>query len=117
MKRSSLARKGSTLMEALVSFAILSTTGVFLCGFLYKSPTTQKAWTDSYGHELSAVAVLDKFKADTTLLHTDANGSHWETVITVTKDEDELCYKAISVRNKKDSTKALHYCIYGDTHD
>ena len=46
--------------------------------------------------------------------YTDANGIHWETHIKATKDEHEICYRAVSVRNGKDSTRVLNYCTYGD---
>lgn len=109
------SRHGSTLVEILVSFAILATTGVFMVKFLYKNPMTQRAWTDCYGFELSKVVLLtNQVQADTSFTHTDANGIHWETHIRATKDEHEICYRAVSVRNGKDSTRVLNYCTYGD---
>lgn len=107
-------KKGSTLVEVLVSFAILSSTGVFIVGFLFRNPMSNKAWVDDYGQELSKIVLLTTPIAnDTIVTHTDESGNSWETVITVTKDIEESCYSAISIRSKSDTTRTLHYCKYG----
>jgi len=104
---------GSTLVEVLVSFAILATTGVFMVGFLFKNPMSNKAWVDNYGFELSKVTLLTAaIDSNATFAHTDANGFRWKTIVTATKDSTETCFRAISVRNKVDSTRALNYCTY-----
>lgn len=107
---------GSTLVEVLVSLSILATTGVFMMGFLFQSPMSNKAWNDSYGQELSKIVLYTtNIKNDTTILHTDSNGVPWETLVKQTQDEFETCYKVESIRNKTDSTRALNYCIYGES--
>lgn len=107
-------KNGSTLVEVLVSFAILTSVGVFTVGFLYRNSTTNKAWLDNYGQELSKIVLLTTPIAnDTITTHTDDRGFSWETIITVTKDTEESCYSAISIRNKSDTTRTLHYCTYG----
>lgn len=104
---------GSTLVEVLISFAILATTGVFMVGFLFKNPMSNKAWIDNYGSELSKVTLLTTvIDSSATFTHTDANGFRWETIVTATKDSTETCFRAISIRNKIDTTRALNYCIY-----
>lgn len=106
-------------MEVLISFAILATTGMQLSGFLYKSPVTQKARTENYGMELGKIYLQAESKTlvshtkDTTFIHDDAKGNHWEVIIKQTKDGDEICDKAIPVRNKIDTTRTLYYCRYG----
>lgn len=108
-----ISRKGSTLIEVLVSFAILATTGIFMVGFLFKNPTTNRAWLNNYGQELSKIILLSTpIEKDTTIEHTDANGILWETVISATQDSIERCFHAVSIRLKKDTTRSLHYCKY-----
>ena len=107
-------KKGSTLVEVLVSLAILASTGVFTVGFLYRNTMTNRVWTDDYGADLSKAALLTaKATSDTTLLHTDARGIPWETVIKVSQDDYETCLKATSIRYGADTTRTLHYCTYG----
>lgn len=108
--------RGFSLMEVLISFAILATTGTLLSGFLYKGPVTQKARNENYGQELGKIYLLAEtatgLAKDSTFVHNDANGNHWEVAISQTVDGDEVCYKAQPVRNKVDSTRALYYCRY-----
>lgn len=109
------AKKGSTLVEVLVSFAILATTGVFILGFLYKNSMTNKVWVDDYGQELSKIALYSiPIKKDTVIEHVDANGVPWNTIVKVSKEDFETCFKAVSVRHETDTTRALYYCKYGD---
>lgn len=104
---------GSTLVEVLVSFAILTSMGVFTVGFLYRNSITNKAWLNNYGQELSKIVLLaTPITNDTLITHTDESGFSWETVITVIKDAEESCYRASSVRHKSDTTRTLHYCTY-----
>ena len=111
IKRSKI---GSTLVEVLVSFAILSSTGVLVVGFLFRNPMSNKVWIDNYGQELSKIVLLTTPIAnDTIVTHTDESGNSWETVVKVQKDNDEICYNAVSVQHKSDSTRTLHYCKYG----
>lgn len=110
------SRNGSTLVEVLVSLSILATTGVFVMGFLFQNPMSNKAWIDCYGHELSKIVLYTaNIKNDTTILHIDSNGVPWETFVKQSQDEFETCYKIVSIRNKTDSTRALNYCIYGES--
>ena len=112
--RTKRSKIGSTLVEVLVSFAILSSTGVLVVGFLFRNPTSNKVWIDNYGQELSKIVLLTTPIAnDTIVTHTDESGNSWETVVKVQKDADEICYSAVSVRHKSDSTRTLHYCKYG----
>jgi len=112
--RTRCSKIGSTLVEVLVSIAILTSTGVFIVGFLYRNPTTNKAWLDNYGQELSKIVLMTTpIENDTIVTHTDASENFWETVITVSKSNEESCYRAVSVRRKADSTRTLHYCTYG----
>lgn len=107
---------GSTLVEVLVSFAILSSTGVLVVGFLFRNPMSNKVWIDNYGQELSKIVLLTTPIAnDTIVTHTDESGNSWETVVKVARDQEESCLKAISVRRKTDTTRTLHYCKYGVT--
>lgn len=107
-------KNGSTLVEVLVSLAILTSTGVFVVGFLYRTPMSNKAWIDNYGQELSKIVLLTTPIAnDTVVTHSDASGSSWETIVKVSRELDELCYRAVSIRRKADTTRALHYCKYG----
>ena len=111
--RNRVLRKGSTLVEVLVSFGILATTGIFMIGFLFKNPTTNKAWLNNYGQELSKIVLLSTtIEKDTTIEHTDANGILWETVVSTSQDSIEECFSAVSIRLKKDTTRILHYCKY-----
>lgn len=112
--RTKLSKKGSTLVEVLVSLAILTSTGVLVVGYLYKNQTTNKVWVDNYGQELSKIILLTTSIAnDTIVTHTDAGGNFWETIVKVQKDSDEFCYSTVSVRRKSDTTRTLHYCTYG----
>ena len=105
---------GSTLIEVLVSLAILTSTGMLVTGFLFRNSTTNKAWIDNYGQELSKIVLLTKPIAnDTIVTHYDASGNSWETIIKANKDQDESCFSAVSIRHKKDTTRTLHYCKYG----
>ena len=107
-------KKGSTLIEVLVSLAILTSTGGGVVGFLYRPPMSNKAWIDNYGHELSKIVLLTTPIAnDTVVTHSDASGSAWETIVKVSREQDESCYRAVSIRRKADTTRALHYCKYG----
>lgn len=107
-------KKGVTLVEVLVSFAILTTTGTFLMGYLYPNKMTQKAWIDDYGHNLSKLNLYlnEGLEKDTILVHRDSIGIEWETLITAQNSGDEICNKAISIRNKADTTRALYKCEY-----
>lgn len=112
--RTNLCKKGGTLVEVLVSFAILSSTGVLVVGYLFRNPMSNKAWINNYGQELSKIILLTTPVAnDTIVTHTDASGKFWETVIKVQKDSNEFCYSAISIRHKSDTTQTLYYCKYG----
>ena len=111
IKRSKI---GSTLVEVLISFAILSSTGVLVVGYLFRNPISNKAWINNYGQELSKIILLTTSMAsDTVVTHTDASGNFWETVVKVQKDSDEFCYSTVSVRRKSDTTRTLHYSTYG----
>ena len=75
---------------------------------------SNKAWIDNYGQELSKIVLLTtEISNDTLVTHTDASGNSWETVVEISKDKEELCYSAVSVRRKADTTRTLHYCTYG----
>lgn len=112
--RTKRSKIGSTLVEVLISFAILSSTGVLVVGYLFRNPMSNKAWINNYGQELSKIILLTTpITNDTIVTHTDASGNRWETVIKVQKDSEEICYNAVSVRHKSDSTRTLHYCKYG----
>lgn len=107
-------KTGSTLVEVLISFAILMSTGALVVGFLFRNPMSNKAWIDNYGQELSKIVLLTtEISNDTLVTHTDASGNSWETVVEISKDKEELCYSAVSVRRKADTTRTLHYCTYG----
>lgn len=107
-------KKGVTLVEVLVSFAILTTTGTFLMGYLYPNKMTQKAWIDDYGHNLSKLNLYlnEGLENDSIIEHRDSIGVEWETVITVHNSGDETCYRATSIRNKVDTTRTLYKCEY-----
>lgn len=106
--------KGSTLVEVLVSLAILTSTGMLIVGYLYRNPISNKVWIDNYGQELSKIVLLTTPIAnDTTVTHTDKSGISWDVVIKVLKDSSETCYSSVSVRRKIDTTRTLHYCTYG----
>ena len=107
-------KKGMTLVEVLLSFAILATTGAMLMGFLYPSKMTQKAWVDDYGHNISKLNLFlnEGLEKDTVIEQMDSIGVEWETVITAQNTGDETCYKATSIRNKADTTRALYKCEY-----
>ena len=107
-------KKGSTLVEVLVSFAILTTTGVMLMGYLYPNKVTQKVWVDDYGNYLSKLNLYlnEDLQKDTMILHTDSLGVLWETLINAQTVGDETCYKATSIRNKTDTTRTLYKCEY-----
>lgn len=108
------SRKGSTLVEVLVSFAILTTTGVFMQGLLFRSPTTDKVWIDNYGQELSKIIILTtNAQNDTVIEHSDANGAPWETIVKIDKEDAETCLTAVSIKARRDTTRTLHYCKYG----
>ena len=111
---SSKYKKGVTLIEVLLSFAILTTSGVMLMSYLYPNKITQKAWIDDYGHNLSKqnLYLNEGLEKDTILVHRDSIGIEWETLITAQNSGDEICYKAISIRNKADTTRALYKCEY-----
>ena len=105
---------GSTLVEVLVSFAILSSTGAFIVGFLFRNPMSNKVWIDNYGQELSKIVLLTTPIAnDTIVMHTDENGNSGETIVKVSIEQEESCFKAISIRRGLDTTRTLHYCNYG----
>lgn len=111
--RNKRRNRGSTLVEVLISFAILASTGVLMVGFLYRNPMSNKVWVDDYGQELSKTTLLTVHVAgDTTLLHTDAGGASWETRVKVSTSDNETCYSATSIRRSTDTTRTLHYCTY-----
>lgn len=107
-------KKGVTLIEVLLSFAILTTSGVMLMSYLYPNKMTQKAWVDDYGHNLSKLNLYlyEGLEKDTTIVHRDSVGVEWETLITAQNSGDETCYKAVSIRNKVDTTRTLYKCEY-----
>lgn len=108
------SKNGSTLVEVLISFAILSSTGVLVVGYLFQNPISNKAWINNYGQELSKIILLTTSMAsDTVVTHTDASGNYWETVVKVLKDQEESCFESTSIRRKIDTTRTLHYCKYG----
>ena len=113
--RNKRSKTGSTLIEVLVSFAILTSTGAFIAGFLFRNPTSQKARIDNYGLELSKIVLLTTDIAnDTIVTHTDASGNPWETIVKVSKESNEFCFNAVSIRRKSNTTRTLHYCKYGE---
>lgn len=109
-------RKGMTLIEVLVGIAILGGTGTLLLGFLYRNPMTQQAYTENYGNQLSQTHLYrlwaSKNPQDTSLYSKDSLGVEWMTLINVTKDGKEQCISATSVRQKKDTTRTLNFCLY-----
>lgn len=112
--RTKRSKIGSTLVEVLVSFAILSSTGVLVVGFLFRNPMSNKVWIDNYGQELSKIVLLTTPIAnDTIVTHTDESGNTWETVVKVSSEQEESCFKAVSIRRRQDTTRTLHYCNYG----
>lgn len=112
--RTKRSKIGSTLVEVLVSFAILSSTGVLVVGFLFRNPMSNKVWIDNYGQELSKIILLTTPIAnDTIVTHTDESGNTWETVVKVSSEQEESCFKAVSIRRRQDTTRTLHYCKYG----
>jgi hypothetical protein len=112
--RTKRSKIGSTLVEVLVSFAILSSTGVLVVGFLFRNPMSNKVWIDNYGQELSKIILLTTPIAnDTIVTHTDESGNTWETVVKVSSEQEESCFKAVSIRRRQDTTRTLHYCNYG----
>lgn len=110
-------KRGFSLMEVLISFGILVSTGVLLSGFLYKGPVTQKARNENYGMELGKVTLLtENVSSDTIIPHRDGKGIAWEILVKLTADGDEKCFKATPVRNKIDTTRTLFYCRYKVSH-
>ena len=106
--------KGTTLLEVLTSFAILSTTGLVLMNFLRPDETVSKIWLSDYGVKLSKMVLLSSnIQRDTVFEHIDVNGNSWKVVCSVSQDENEICTSAYSVRLGKNVTKKLHYCRYG----
>lgn len=116
MKRCS----GFTLMEVMVSFGILVTTGTLMFHFMYPSKAASAPWTNDYGTELSKITLLTMpTLKDTIIEHTDATGSHWEIrceiVGTIAPANDgELCAKATAIRNNIDTTRTVHLCRFGE---
>ena len=116
MKRCS----GFTLMEVMVSFGILVTTGTVMSRFMYPGKAGSAPWTNDYGTELSKIALLTMpTLQDTIIEHTDATGIHWEirceVVGTIAPASDgELCAKATAIRNNIDTTRAVHLCRFGE---
>ena len=105
--------KGFTLMEVLVSFAVLTTTGVAMFSFLYPGKVENQAWVNDYGAELSKITLLSApALKDTTYQHIDGNGIHWEVKCTVSSFDTETCATAVSIRNKADTTRAQHLCRF-----
>ena len=110
-------KRGFSLAEVLISFAILASTGVMLTGFLHKGPITQKARNENYGQELCKIYLLtENVPSDTIFVHDDEKGNHWEILLKRTIDGDEICNSATPVRNKIDTTKSLYYCRYKVSH-
>ena len=106
-------KRGFSLAEVLISFAILVSTGVMLTGFLHKGPITQKARNENYGLELGKIYLLtEDVPHDTVFAHDDEKGNHWEILLKHTVDGDEICNRATPVRNKVDTTRSLYYCRY-----
>ena len=116
MKRCS----GFTLMEVLVSFGILITTGTVMSRFMYPGKAGSAPWTNDYGTELSKIALLTMpTLKDTTIEHTDATGIHWEIQCkvvgnTAPTNDEELCAKATAIRNNIDTTRTVHLCRFGE---
>lgn len=109
-------KHGMTLIEVLVGIAILGGSGSLLLGFLYRNPMSHKAYVESYGTLLSRTQLYKTWAArsarDTLLEHRDSLGVPWTTRLQITPDGDERCVAATSVRNKKDTTRTLHFCLY-----
>lgn len=109
-------RRGMTLVEVLVGIAILGGTGSLLLGFLYRNPMSQKAYTESYGTQLSRTQLFRVWASrnpqDTTLEHRDSLGVAWTTTLNVIHDGNEQCVSAFSVRSGQDTSRTLHFCLY-----
>jgi hypothetical protein len=106
-----------TLIETLVALAVLGIVTAGLLGFLYRSPLSQKAYTEDYGRRLSHRALLevwmDGILGDTLKEHTDSLGVPWSVRLdTASNDSGGVCASAVAVRMGKDSTRALRYCFY-----
>jgi len=111
-----LNKNGMTLVEILVSMAILSGICVVFLGYLFHNPISQKAYTEDYGRKLSNNALLEiwahKSIKDSLIEHRDSVGVSWTTNLYISRYDKEICVKAISVRSATDTTKSLLYCFY-----
>lgn len=106
-------KKGATLIELLVGFVILGTTGVLILSFLHRNPMSQKTHIQNTGREFSKrTLLLMKEPKDTVYIYTDNLGVVWQTILKTEQDNEEICVKAYSVRNNQDSTRTLTYCTY-----
>lgn len=106
-------KKGSTLIELLVGFAMLGVSGALLLGFLHRNPMSQKAPLENTGREYSKrTLLLITESKDTIYEYKDTLGVLWETLVQVQEGKDEVCIKAFSVRKKNDTTRTLTYCKY-----
>ncbi len=107
-------KKGAVFIEILVGFAILGTVGVALLGFLHRNPMSQRAYVENTGRELTkrTLFLIPHF-IDTVYSHQDALGAPWQTIVTISREGDEICAKAFSVRLERDTTRSLTYCKFG----
>lgn len=107
-------RTGFTLVEALISIALLCTTGTVLLSFFFKNPTTELAWINDYGHNLSKTYLysIQIDTPDTIFTHLDYHGWHWEIVIQAHKKDPETCFQATAIRANQDTTRSLYLCNY-----
>ncbi|MDR1760357.1 MAG: hypothetical protein LBR60_07515 [Fibrobacter sp.] len=108
-------KKGAVFIEILVGFAILGTVGVLLLGFLHRNPMSQKAYVENSGRELTKrTLLLMPHFIDTVYSHQDVlGGAPWQTIVTVSREGEEICAKAFSVRMERDTTRSLTYCKFG----
>lgn len=115
------AKKGSTLMEVLISFAIMGTVGVSLLGFQYRSPMSEKAYHDDYGRELSKLSLYrarDGLIAHDTLLeYRDSLGVPWIVQLHVITEIEERCFYAVADHLGEKASRKLSFCTYGQFHD
>lgn len=106
---------GFTLMEVMVSFTVLLTTGTLMFHFLYPGKAERTPWINDYGTELSKIALLSMpALKDTTIQHTDTNGNQWEVLCSAKNEGDETCAAATAIRNGTDTTRTIHLCRFGE---
>ncbi|MCK9182788.1 MAG: prepilin-type N-terminal cleavage/methylation domain-containing protein [Fibrobacteraceae bacterium] len=106
--------KGSTLIEVLISTALVGTTAVTLLGFLHGGKLASKAPHEDYGAELCKEVLYSRIaKKDSILDFANTGGMPFKVVVKALTDGEEHCFSARAVRGG-DSLRRFVYCVYGE---